>query len=84
MVKFGQAFAGLLSGLIMAYVGFEAGVLTQPDGAITGLRIFYTGFPIIGTLVAIWVMWDYDLTEERAHEIKAELDGRKSKAAAAE
>jgi GPH family glycoside/pentoside/hexuronide:cation symporter len=84
MVKFGQAFAGLLSGLIMAYVGFEAGVLTQPDGAITGLRIFYTGFPIIGTLVAIWVMWDYDLTEERAHEIKAELDARKSKAAAAE
>jgi GPH family glycoside/pentoside/hexuronide:cation symporter len=82
MVKFGQAFAGLLSGLIMAYVGFEAGVLTQPDGAITGLRIFYTGFPIIGTLVAIWVMWDYDLTEERAHEIKAEVDGRKSKAAA--
>jgi GPH family glycoside/pentoside/hexuronide:cation symporter len=78
MVKFGQAFAGLLSGLIMAYVGFTAGADTQPDGAITGLRIFYSALPIAGTVIAIIVMWNYDLTEAKAHEIRAELDAKKA------
>ena len=45
---------------------------------ITGLRLFFTGFPIIGTLVAMYIMRNYDLTEKRASEIRIELDKRKS------
>ena len=77
MVKFGTAFAGLLSGSIMAYVGFTQGVAEQPEGALNGLRFFYSFLPIAGTLLAIWVMWDYDLSEERANEIRAQLEARK-------
>lgn len=77
MVKFGFAIAGLLTGTIMSVVGFNPDAAVQPDGAILGLRIFYSGFPIIGTLVAIYVMRKYDLTEERANEISAELVKRK-------
>ncbi len=77
MVKFGQAFAGLLSGLIMALVLFTPGAESQPDGAVTGMRIFYSGLPIIGTVIAMIVMWNYDLTEEKAGEIRAALDAKK-------
>lgn len=77
MVKFGFAIAGLLTGVIMSLVGFEAGAETQVEGAVTGLRIFFSGVPILGTLVAMWVMWNYDLTEAKANEIKRELAARK-------
>ena len=77
MVKFGFAIAGLMSGAIMTLVGFNPDLATQPDGAITGLRAFYSGLPILGTLIAIYVMRDYDITEERANEIRAMLEKRK-------
>jgi GPH family glycoside/pentoside/hexuronide:cation symporter len=77
MVKFGFAIAGLLSGVILSVVGFEPGVAAQPDGAITGLRLFYSGLPILGTSIAMWVMRNYDLTEEKAREIREILDNRK-------
>ena len=77
MVKFGFAIAGLLSGAIMTMVGFTPGIAEQPESAITGLRLFYSGFPILGTLIAIYVMRNYDITEARANEIRAELDQRK-------
>jgi len=77
MVKFGFAIAGLLSGMIMSYVGFTPDAATQPEGAVTGMRIFYSGFPIIGTLIAMWIMKDYDLTEEKANEIRVALEEKK-------
>ena len=77
MVKFGTAIAGLLTGLIMALVHFTPGAESQPEGAVTGMRLFYTFFPIIGTLGAIYAMRNYDLSEERANEVRAELADRK-------
>ena len=79
MVKFGFAAAGGLSGLIMAVVGFVADAPSQAEGVMTGLRLAYSLVPILGALLAIWVMRGYDLTEERAHEIRAELERRRGK-----
>jgi len=77
MVKFGFAIAGLLTGVIMSFVDFHPGAATQTEGAVTGLRIFFSGIPILGTLIAMWVMRNYDLTEEKAREISKELEARK-------
>jgi GPH family glycoside/pentoside/hexuronide:cation symporter len=79
MVKFGLAIAGALSGIILDVVGFNAAVNPQPEATLIGLRLFYSGVPIVGTLIAIAVMWNYDLDETRAREISAELKRRKSK-----
>ena len=80
MVKFGFAIAGALSGVILSAIGFQEGVSsTEQEGAIIGLRAFFSGFPILGTLIAMWVMWDYDLTEEKALETSAKLAKRKEK-----
>jgi len=78
MVKFGFAIAGLLSGAILTVVGFAPDAAVQAEGAVSGLRLFYSGIPILGTSIALWVMRDYDLNEARAQEIRTALDGRKS------
>ncbi|MFG5409824.1 MFS transporter [Piscinibacter sakaiensis] len=77
MVKFGFAIAGLLSGAIMSLVAFTPGAATQPAGAVDGLRLFYSGVPILGTLLAMWIMRHYDLDEPRARAVQAELAQRK-------
>jgi GPH family glycoside/pentoside/hexuronide:cation symporter len=73
MVKFGFAIAGLLTGVIMSCVDFHPGAATQVEGAVSGLRLFFSGIPILGTLIGMWVMRDYDLTADKAKEIKEQL-----------
>ncbi|MEN0002875.1 MAG: MFS transporter [Bacteroidota bacterium] len=80
MVKFGFAIAGLLSGVIMSVVGFDPEAATQTEEAISGLRAFYSGLPILGTMIAMYFMRNYDITEERANEIRAALEKRKEEA----
>ena len=76
MVKFGFAIAGGLSGVIMSSVGFDSGVTVQPEGAIDGLRLSFSGIPILGTVIAMIVMRNYSVTEESAGIVRAELDKR--------
>jgi len=78
MVKFGFAIAGGLSGVILTVVGFDGNAEVQPEGAVDGLRMFFSGLPMFGTIVAMYLMHDYDIDEQRANEIRAELDRRKS------
>jgi glycoside/pentoside/hexuronide:cation symporter, GPH family len=80
MVKFGFAIAGLLSGAIFSVVDFTPGAATQPAGAVDGLRLFYSGVPMVGTLLAMWIMRNYDLDEKRATEVHAELERRRQRA----
>ena len=77
MVKLGFGVAALLSGFILWLVGFDPEQVTE--SATTGMRLFYTILPICGVVCAILIMKDYDITEERANEIKKELAIRKSK-----
>lgn len=83
MVKFGMAFAGGLSGLIMALVGFVPDAAVQSPAAVVGIRIAYSIVPIVGTMLAMWVMWGYDLTEQRANQIRRELESRRGASAIA-
>ena len=79
MVKVGFAIAGGLSGAIIAFVGFNPDLATvDQQGAVDGLHAFFCFFPMAGTLLAMWIMKDYDVTEERANEIRAALEKRKA------
>ena len=60
---FGFAFAGLATGAIMALVGFVPDTVNS-EASITGIRFFYSGLPILGTLGAMSVSY----THLRAHE----------------
>jgi len=78
MVKFGLAIAGLLSGLILTIIDFNSGAPSQTYETMFSLRLFFSFIPLLGTLTAIWVMWDYDVDENKAREISAELAKRKA------
>ncbi|MGB5264755.1 MAG: MFS transporter, partial [Lutimonas sp.] len=78
MVKVGFAIAGALSGVIIGVVGFNPDLATtEQQGAVDGLHAFFCFFPAVGTIIAMLIMRKYDVTEERANEIRAELDRRK-------
>jgi len=71
MVKLGFGIAALLGGFILSVVGFDAENVTQ--SAVTGMRLFYTLLPIAGVIGAILIMRNYDITEEKAQQIKDQL-----------
>jgi len=77
MVKFGFAIAGLSTGAIMTLVGFDVEAGTTFGDPMTGLRLFFSGLPIAGTLISMAIMATYDLTEEKAAKIKAKLAARR-------
>lgn len=77
MVKFGFGIAGGLTGVIFSIIGFESGAATQTEEALLGLRLFFSGLPILGTLFAMYIMSSYDLTEERANEVSLALHQHK-------
>jgi len=78
MVKVGFAIAGALSGIIISFVGFNPDLAaTEQQSAVDGLHAFFCFFPMAGTLLAMWVMRNYNLTEERANEVRAKLAARK-------
>lgn len=73
MVKLGQALALVLGGLVLKVVGFDAGLESQTIETMTNLRIADILIPSLTAAAAIWVMWSYDLSEDKAHEIQKEL-----------
>ena len=79
MVKLGQALALVLGGLVLKVVGFDQNIALQTTETITKLRIADIVIPAFTALLAILVMLKYDLTEEKAREIKASLESRRGK-----
>jgi len=79
MVKLGTALALLTSGAVLNWVGFDQNVTVQSPEAITNLRLADIIIPIISGVIAILVMWKYDITEEKSREIRATLDLRRAK-----
>ncbi|MDX9728305.1 MAG: MFS transporter [Bacteroidales bacterium] len=77
MVKLGQALALVLGGLVLKLVGFDQNAAVQTAETITKLRIADIAIPAFTALLAILVMWKYDLTETKAREIKMMLIERR-------
>ncbi len=77
MVKLGQGLALVLGGIVLKTVGFDQNAAVQTAETITKLRLADIFIPAITAGLAIVVMWNYNLSEERAHEIKAELVRRR-------
>lgn len=78
VVKLGFAFAGLLSYLILAAIDFNGNLPAQSPETIFWLRFFFSVIPILGTLVAIYFMWNYGITEQKIIGIQKELAKRKA------
>jgi GPH family glycoside/pentoside/hexuronide:cation symporter len=81
MVKIGQSIALALGGLVLSLVGFDAGQPVQSIETMNMLRIWDIIIPSFTASLAIWIMYRYDLSEDKAREIKEQLVLRRGEAA---
>jgi GPH family glycoside/pentoside/hexuronide:cation symporter len=79
MVKIGMALAGLLTGVMLNASGFDVGLDAQPETTLFLLRLFDVGVPLVTSAIALAVMLTYPISEERAYEIRAELERRRGR-----
>lgn len=77
MVKLGTAFAMLTSGIVLHYIGFDEKVKIQSVETLTNLRIADIVIPIVAAFIAIILIWKYNITETKAHEIRKTLEIRR-------
>lgn len=77
MVKLGTALALLTSGAVLNLVGFDQNATSQTAETMTNLRIADIIIPIVAGALAIWIMLKYDITEEKANDIRKELVKRR-------
>ncbi|MCU0351775.1 MAG: MFS transporter, partial [Flavobacterium sp.] len=77
MIKVGQGIALVFSGIILSMLGYDPKESIQSANALLGMRITDIALPALTAALAIWVMWDYNLDEKRAKEIKDELVQRR-------
>ncbi|MBN1764889.1 MAG: MFS transporter [Sedimentisphaerales bacterium] len=80
MVKVGMALAGLLTGIMLKASGFDVALETaQAAKTLFLLRVFDVGVPMITSAIAILIIVTYKITEQKAHEIRTELEQRRGK-----
>lgn len=77
MVKLGTAIALFTSGVVLSMVGFNEAVDVQTMETITNLRIADILIPIVTALLAIVLVWKYDITEIKSNEIRQTLVKRR-------
>ncbi|MEO3692022.1 MFS transporter [Roseateles paludis] len=75
--KAGLALGNLGSGWVLQFTGFNADLPAQSDDAIFLMRVFLSGIPAVGLLLAIIVIAGFGLTEKRMYEIRNELEARR-------
>ena len=77
MVKLGTAMALLLSGVVLNLVGFDQNAVVQTADTLTKLRLADILIPSLTGVLAIIVMWKYDITEKKSNEIRKTLVERR-------
>ena len=83
-VKLGLSAALAGSGYLLNATGFDVALGgEQAARTITLLRLADAGIPAVASLVAIWAVWVFPITEARAHEVRAQLEQRRGRAGAA-
>ena len=85
MVKLGVALSSLISGVLINSTGFRQEIgLAQPTGTLLWMRIYDIGIPIVTSLIAIFFIMKFDISEDRAYDIRAQVERRRGERRAEE
>ena len=81
VVKLGQSVAIFGGGLLLNATGFDVTLGgDQSAEAITMMRLFDAIIPCLASGIAIWAIASYSITEEKAHDVRMELEARRGAA----
>lgn len=78
MIKLGVALASFISGLLINATGFhwELG-LAQAPSTLFWLRIFDVCIPIITSAAAIFIIKNFEISEDNAYDIRSQVERRR-------
>lgn len=74
--KFGWTLGGALTGWLLAIYGFEANVV-QTEEVQLGIRMMLSIFPAIGTILSVFFIYIYPLSEKKMEEISGLLAAKR-------
>ena len=78
--KLGMAGASVLSGVLLVWTGFNVTLgANQTPHALLYMRLFDIGIPIVTTIIAIYIIATFDISEDRAYEIRKQLEEKRGK-----
>jgi len=76
--KIGAAAAILLSGYVLQWTEFDAALgANQAPETVYGLRFSFTWVAAVSLFMTVILSLTYPITEQRSHEIRAELEARR-------
>jgi len=76
--KIGAAIALLMAGYVLSGTGFDAALEgPQSENTIYWMRVCFTWIPAVALFGAIVLAFYYPITEEKAYEIREELEARR-------
>ncbi len=78
VVKLGMAAALAAGGFLLNATGFDVALGgEQSERTIFLMRVFDVLIPFVASAIAIWAIATYQLTEEKAHEVRIALEQRR-------
>ena len=78
VVKLGMACALALGGVLLNATGFDVALGgAQSEQTLVLMRLLDMGVPLFGSVIALWMVAGYPITEDRAYEVRAELEARR-------
>lgn len=80
MVKLGLALASFIGGVLLTWTGFNQGLgIKQSVDTLLWMRILDVSIPIVTSIIAIFVIMTIDTTEEKARDVRRQLEARRGK-----
>ena len=74
--KFGWAIGTAVTGWLLGFFGFQANAV-QREEAISGIKMFLSFLPAIGTILSVVFISMYPLTENKMKDITTELEHKR-------
>jgi GPH family glycoside/pentoside/hexuronide:cation symporter len=81
VIKLGLSLALVLSGYLLNWTGFDVDLgAEQAARTLTLMRLADIGVPVLTSILALWALSRFPITEEYANQVRAELEARRGKA----
>jgi len=76
--KLGQAGASILSGVLLVWTGFNVSLgANQAPQSLLYMRLCDVGIPIVTSIIAIFIIMTFDISETKAYEIRQQIERRR-------
>ena len=76
--KLGMAGASVLSGVLLVWTGFNVALgSNQSVHTLLYMRLCDIGIPIVTSIVAIFIIMTFDISESKAYDIRMEIERRR-------